>query len=68
MWIFITARIRQWVLLAVIIPLAAMIVHVIRTAIEKKTGSTKLTRALTTIEELGRRRTRRGRAAAKSRR
>jgi len=66
MWIFITARIRQWLLLAVVVPLAAMLVHLIRTAIEKRTGSTKLTRALTTIEEIGRRKTRKGRAAAKS--
>lgn len=66
MWLFLTARIRQWLILAVVVPLAATLVHIIRTAIEKKTGSTKLTRALTTVEELGRRKTRKGRAAAKS--
>ncbi len=66
MWLFLTARIRQWLLLAVVIPLAATLVHLIRTAIEKQTGTTKLTRALTTIEELGRRKTRKGRAAAQA--
>ena len=66
MWLFITARIRQWLILAVVVPLASMVVHLIRTAIEKKTGETKLTRALTTVEEIGRRKSRRGRSAAKS--
>lgn len=62
MWIFITARFRQWLLLAVLVPLAATIVHLIRTAIEKRTGSTRLTRALTSVEELGRRNSRKGRS------
>ena len=62
MWIFITARIRQWLLLAVIVPLAATLVHLIRSAIEKRTGSTKLTRALSSVEELGRRKSRQGRS------
>jgi hypothetical protein len=66
MWLFITARLRQWLILAVVVPLSATVLHVVRTAIEKRTGSTKLTRVLTRVEDLGRRRTRKGRAAAKS--
>ena len=66
MWLFITARLRQWLILAVVVPLASLLVHLIRTAIEKRTGETKLTRALTTVEEIGRRKGRKGRAAAQS--
>ena len=66
MWLFITARLRQWLILAVVVPLASMVVHVIRTAIEKRTGQTRLTRALTTVEEIGRRKGPKGRKAAKA--
>jgi hypothetical protein len=58
MWVFITARLRQWLFFAVAIPLLTMIVHVIRQAIEKRSGQTRLTRILAQAENLGRRRRR----------
>jgi hypothetical protein len=61
MWLFLTARLRQWVILAVLVPLVTTLVHVIRTRLEARSGSTRLTRLLTKLEGEGRRRGRRGR-------
>jgi hypothetical protein len=58
MWVFITARLRQWLFFAVAIPLLTTIVHLIRQAIEKRSGQTRLTRILGQAENLGRRRRR----------
>jgi hypothetical protein len=58
MWVFITARLRQWLFFAVAIPLLTTIVHLIRQAIEKRSGQTRLTRILSQAENLGRRRRR----------
>lgn len=58
MWVFITGRIRQWLFFAVAIPLLTMLVHVIRQAIEKRSGETRLTRILGRAEDLGRRKKR----------
>jgi hypothetical protein len=58
MWVFITARLRQWLFFAVAIPLLTTIVHLIRQAIEKRSGQTRLTRILAQAENLGRRRKR----------
>ena len=55
MWLFITRRFRTWLLFALVVPVATTAVHMIRQAIEKRKGVTKLTRALTMIEDLGRR-------------
>jgi hypothetical protein len=59
MWIFITARLRQWLFFAVAIPLLTTLVHLIRQLIEKRSGETSLTRALRRLENLGRRKKRR---------
>ncbi len=56
MWLFITARLRQWLILAVALPLATLVVRLVRQAIEKRTGQTRLTRVLSSAESLGRRR------------
>ena len=58
MWVFIAARLRQWLFFAVAIPLLTTIVHLIRQAIEKRSGQTRLTRILAQAENLGRRRRR----------
>lgn len=55
MWLFITARLRQWIIFAVAVPVATMIVHLIRQRIEATSGATKLTRALGTVEGIGQR-------------
>lgn len=61
MWMFISARLRQWLFLAVAVPVATVAVHVVRGAIEKRSGETKLTRVLASAEDFGRRRQRKGR-------
>ena len=55
MWVFFTSRLRQWLILAVAVPLATVLVRTIRRRIEKKTGETRLTRGLGRVEDLGRR-------------
>ena len=54
MWVFFTSRLRQWLILAVAVPLATVLVRTIRRRIEKRTGETRLTRGLGHVEELGR--------------
>ena len=60
MWVFISSRLRQWLLFAIAVPLLTSLVHVVRTRIEKKSGQTPLTKALGQVENFGQRR--RGRA------
>ena len=55
MWVFFTSRLRQWLILAVAVPLATVLVRTIRRRIEKRTGETRLTRGLGQVENLGRR-------------
>ena len=55
MWLLITRRFRTWQLFALVVPVATTAVHMIRQAIEKRKGVTRLTRALTMVEDLGRR-------------
>ncbi|SDU99610.1 hypothetical protein SAMN04488544_3186 [Microlunatus sagamiharensis] len=59
MWVFFTSRLRQWLVVAVAVPLATVLVRTIRRRIEKKTGETRLTRGLGHVEDLGRRKERR---------
>lgn len=58
MWVFFTARLRQWLILAVALPLLTLLVRAIRRAIEKRSGQTRVTRLLASVEDLGRRRNR----------
>ena len=58
MWVFLTARFRRWLILAVAVPLATTAVHLIRVALEKRSGATRLTRVLGRVEDLGQRRRR----------
>ena len=55
MWVFFTSRLRQWLILAIAVPLATVLVRTIRRSIEKRTGQTRLTRGLGQVENLGRR-------------
>ncbi len=59
MWLFITRRLRTWLIFALVVPIATTTIHLIREMIEKRTGNTRLTRALTAIEDVGRSRRRR---------
>jgi hypothetical protein len=58
MWVFISARLRQWLFFAVAIPLLTLLVHAVRQVIEKRSGESRLTRVLGRIEDLGRRKKR----------
>jgi len=46
MWVFLTARLRRWVLLAVAFPLARLLVHRLALAAEQHNPSTRTARAL----------------------
>lgn len=59
MWIFITARLRQWLILAVLVPLVTTIIHVIRQRLEARSGPTRVTKVLGAVESIGQRRRRR---------
>lgn len=59
MWVFISARLRQWIIFAVAVPLITTLIHVIRERLETRSGITKVSRALGVIENVGRRRSRR---------
>lgn len=53
MWVFITARVRQWLLLAIAVPVLTMLVRLVRTWVEKRSGETRLTRVLGRVERFG---------------
>lgn len=55
MWVFFTARLRQWLILAVAVPVATLLVRTIRRQIEKRSGETRLTRGLGHVEQIGQR-------------
>jgi hypothetical protein len=46
MWMFLTKRLRMWVLMTVALPLARMLVHRIALAAERHDPSTRTTKAL----------------------
>ncbi|MFP5283612.1 MAG: hypothetical protein ACLGIF_09195 [Actinomycetes bacterium] len=56
MWVFLTARLRQWLLMAVVLPLVLRLVGMVRRALERRSGRSRLTRALARAETLGGRR------------
>lgn len=58
MWIFITARLRSWLVFAVALPLLTLVVHAVRRVIEHRSGQTRLTRVLAQVEDLGRKKRR----------
>ena len=59
MWVFITARLRQWIIFAVAVPLVTLLIHVIRERLEARSGPTKVTKVLGAVEGFGQRRSRR---------
>jgi hypothetical protein len=65
--LFITRRLRQWLLLAIAVPLLSVGVHLLREALERRSGETSLTRALRRLEDLGQRARRGGRRDRRAR-
>jgi hypothetical protein len=50
MWIFLTRRLRRWVLLAFALPLARMLVHRLALAAEHRDSSTRTARTLHQVD------------------
>ena len=46
MWLFLFRRLRMWLLLAVALPMARMVVHRLAVAAERRNSSTRTARAL----------------------
>ncbi|MDP9430589.1 MAG: hypothetical protein M3Q47_17780 [Actinomycetota bacterium] len=53
MWLFLTSRLRTWLLLTVVVPLATGLLRRIGQAIERRTGASPVTRALYRAGDLG---------------
>lgn len=53
MWMFISARLRAWVIFAVIVPVVTTAIHLLRRRLESRAGRTPLVVALNKIENLG---------------
>ena len=53
MWLFVSSRLRQWVLLSVALPLTLAALRWLRRRLEARHGSTKLTRGLSKADSLG---------------
>lgn len=50
MWVFLTRRLRMWVLLAIALPLARFLVHRLALAADKRNPTGSTTRALQTAD------------------
>ena len=53
MWLFLTSRLRTWLLLTVVVPLATGLLRRVGQVIERRTGATSVTRALYKAGDLG---------------
>ena len=53
MWFFLTSRLRTWLLLTVVGPLATGLLRRVGQALERRTGATPVTRALYKAGDLG---------------
>ena len=62
MWLFLTSRLRQWLLFAVAVPMLLLVVRLVRQTLEKRAGQSRLTGALRQVEEIGQRRRNRRRS------
>jgi hypothetical protein len=58
MWMFISARLRSWLIFAVVMPVATTAVHMLRERLEARSGRTPLVTVLSKIENVGRRKVR----------
>jgi hypothetical protein len=59
MWMFISARLRSWLIFAILLPIVATAVHMLRERLEARSGRTPLVTLLTKIENIGMRKVRR---------
>jgi hypothetical protein len=53
MWLFLTRRLRMWLVLSVVVPLTSGLLRRVGRVLERRTGSTPLTRGLYRAGDLG---------------
>jgi hypothetical protein len=53
MWLFLTRRFRMWLVLSVVVPLTSGLLRRVGRVLERRTGSTPLTRGLYRAGDLG---------------
>jgi formate hydrogenlyase subunit 4 len=53
MWLFLTSRLRTWLLLTVVVPLTTGLLRRLGLALERRRGPSSVSRALLTAGELG---------------
>ena len=53
MWLFFTRRLRMWLIVTVVVPLTTGVLRRIGTRLERRNGSTGLSRALLKVSDLG---------------
>ncbi|SFL80475.1 hypothetical protein [Geodermatophilus ruber] len=53
MWLLLVRRLRLWLVLTVVVPLATGLLRRVGRALERRTGSTPLSRALLRAGDLG---------------
>jgi hypothetical protein len=53
MWLFLTRRFRTWLLLTVVVPLATGLLRRVGETLQRRTGSTPITRTLLRAGDLG---------------
>lgn len=52
MWAFLSGRLRQWLILAVVVPIVLTVVRLIRRRLEQRDPSSKVARGLRKVEEV----------------
>jgi hypothetical protein len=53
MWLFLTRRLRLWLILTVVVPVATGLLHAIGRRLERRTGPSSVSRALLRAGDLG---------------
>ena len=64
MWLFFSRRLRMWLILTVVVPITSGLLRRAGSSLERRNGSTRLSRALLTVSDLGDRARPRGRPTA----
>jgi formate hydrogenlyase subunit 4 len=53
MWLFLTRRLRVWLIVTVLVPLATGLLRRVGSALERRSGPTRVSRALLQAGDLG---------------
>ena len=53
MWLFLTRRLRMWLILSVVVPLTSGVLRKVGRRLERRNGPSRLSRALLQAGELG---------------